>query len=117
MASVAFIGLGRMGLGMARRVLEGKHELRVFNRSPGRTDELVGRGAVQHATPREACSGADAVVAMVTDDLASRAVWEGSDGVLAANLSPDALAIECSTLSHDWVLELSQQATRRGLRR
>jgi 3-hydroxyisobutyrate dehydrogenase len=53
---------------------------------------------------------------MVTDELASRAVWEGSDGVLAANLSHDALAIECSTLSHDWVLELSQHATRRGLR-
>jgi 3-hydroxyisobutyrate dehydrogenase len=116
MARVAFIGLGRMGSGMARRLLDHGHELRVFNRTAARADGLVACGAVQYATPREACAGAEAVVSMVTDDLASRAVWHGSDGVLAANLAPGALAIECSTLSHDWVLELSAEATRQGLR-
>ena len=44
---------------------------------------------------------------MVSDDVASRAVWLGADGVLAGDPAPGALAIECSTLSHDWVLELS----------
>jgi len=70
MARVAFMGLGRMGSGMARRVLERGQELRVFNRTPRRADELVRRGAVQYATPREACAGAHAVVSMVTDDQA-----------------------------------------------
>jgi 3-hydroxyisobutyrate dehydrogenase len=116
MAAVAFIGLGRMGVAMARRLLDSGHELRVFNRTLSRADGLVRLGAVQRATPREACAGADAVVSMVTDDQASRAVWYGSDGVLAANLAPGSFAIECSTLSHDWVLELSAEATRRGLR-
>jgi 3-hydroxyisobutyrate dehydrogenase len=116
MAKVAFIGLGRMGLGMARCVLECGHELRVFNRTAERADDLVRRGAVQCATPRETCAGAHAVVSMVTDDQASRAIWYGTSGALAAQCAPNALAIECSTLSHDWVLELSAEATRQGLR-
>ena len=116
MAKVAFIGLGRMGLGMARRLLDGGHPLRVFNRTEARADDLVSRGAVQCATPREACDGVDAVVSMVTDDQASRAIWHGAHGVLAAQFAPAAFAIECSTLSHNWVLELSAEATRQGMR-
>jgi 3-hydroxyisobutyrate dehydrogenase len=116
MAKVAFIGLGRMGSGMARRLLDGGHELRVFNRTAARADDLVSRGAVRCATAREACEGVDAVVSMVTDDQASRAIWYGSAGALAARLAPTAFAIECSTLSYDWVLELSAAATGQGLR-
>jgi 3-hydroxyisobutyrate dehydrogenase len=115
-ARVAFIGLGRMGSGMARRLLDCGHQLRVFNRTAARADDLVRRGADQCTTPREACDGADAVVSMVTDDQASRAIWYGTTGALAAQLAPAAFAIECSTLSHDWVLELSAAAIHRGLR-
>ena len=105
-----------MGLGMAGRLLQGGHELRVFNRTASRGDGLVGQGAMQCRTPQEACAGADAVVSIVTDDQASRAVWEGSGGILSGNLAPGSLAIECSTLSHGWVLELSAEATRKRLR-
>jgi 3-hydroxyisobutyrate dehydrogenase len=116
MAKVAFIGLGRMGSGMARRALDCGHQLRVFNRTAARADELIGRGAIACATPREACEGSDAIVSMVMDDHASRAIWYGSTGALAAQFAPGAFAIECSTLSYDWVLELSTAATRQGLR-
>jgi 3-hydroxyisobutyrate dehydrogenase len=116
MAKVAFIGLGRMGLGMAARLIAANHEVRVFNRTSTRADTLVRRGARQCLTPREACIAADAVVSMVADDPASRAVWLGSDGVLAAKLAPGAFAIECSTLSYNWVMELSAAATAQGLR-
>jgi len=116
MERVAFIGLGRMGSGMARRLLDCGHELRVFNRTTSRGGDLARHGAIQCNTPREACAGAHAVVSMVTDDSASRAVWYGPDGVLAAKLAPDGLAIECSTLSYQWVLELGAKATAQGLR-
>ena len=116
MASVAFIGLGRMGLGMAGRLRVANHEVRVFNRTTTRADALVRRGARKCLTARAACSGADAVISMVADDPASRAVWLGSDGVLAANLAPGAFAIECSTLSYNWVMELGAAATAQGLR-
>jgi 3-hydroxyisobutyrate dehydrogenase len=116
MSSVAFIGLGRMGSGMAQRLLDGGHQLRVFNRTASRADDLVSRGALQCGTPGEACDGADAIVSMVTDDQASRAIWQGTTGALAARFEPGAFAIECSTLSYDWVLELGAAATRLGLR-
>ncbi len=52
----------------------------------------------------------------VADDLASRAVWYGNTGALGANLAPATLAVECSTLSHGWVLELCAQVRKQGLR-
>ena len=53
---------------------------------------------------------------MVSDDAASRRAWLGDDGALAADLQPGAFAIDCSTLSHAWVLELAAAARARNLR-
>jgi 3-hydroxyisobutyrate dehydrogenase len=116
MISVAFLGLGRMGCGMARRLLESGYPLQVFNRTASQADSLVARGARRFSTPREACANVDAVVSMVADDRASQAIWRGPDGALAANLAPGTLAIECSTLSHGWVLQLSAAVRSLGLR-
>lgn len=110
MAAIAFIGLGKMGLGMAGRVLERGHTLNVYNRTASRADSLVSRGAHLFATARAACTGVDAVISMVADDVASREVWVGPDGVLAADHASGA------TLSHDWVIELAAQTRSRGLR-
>ena len=115
MAVVGFIGLGRMGSGMASRLQACGHAVQVFNRTPARAAALVAGGARPCPTPREACAGAAAVLVMVADDLASRAVWLGPHGALAG-LDAGAFAIECSTLSHDWVLELSARAGEAGLR-
>lgn len=115
MARIAFLGLGRMGSGMASRLLEAGHDLVVWNRTPDRAADFVERGARLARTPAEAAD-ADAVVAMVSDDEASRAVWLGPDGVLAGRPRPGTLAIECSTLSYDWVLELADAVRDAGLR-
>jgi 3-hydroxyisobutyrate dehydrogenase len=53
---------------------------------------------------------------MVADDAASRAMWLGQDGILGGGLAHDCLAIECSTLSHDWVMDLSGRCRAQGLR-
>jgi 3-hydroxyisobutyrate dehydrogenase len=116
MARVACIGLGNMGLGMAGRLLAAGHELQVYNRTAARADALIERGATWFATPGRACRGVAAVVVMVADDAASRAVWLGPDGILAAELGADAFGMECSTLSHGWVRELSAACNARGLR-
>jgi len=116
MATVAFIGLGNMGAGMARRLLQAGYELHVYNRTKSKASELQRAGARVFLTPREACAGVDAVFAMTADDTSSRSVWLGPDGVLAAQLAPRAFAIECSTLSYDWVLELASAAQARTLR-
>jgi 3-hydroxyisobutyrate dehydrogenase len=116
MSRIAFVGLGRMGRGMAARLLAAGHEVVVSNRTRDKATEIRRAGAVWADSPKDAARGADAVFVMVSDDRASRSVWQGPDGVLAADNQPGAFAIECSTLSHDWVLELSAAARARGLR-
>jgi 3-hydroxyisobutyrate dehydrogenase len=116
MARVAFVGLGNMGLGMASRLLDTGHQLNVYNRTAVRAEPLVRRGARRFDTPKQACRGVDAVISMVADDSASRAVWLDGDGILAADLAANAFAIECSTLSHGWVMQLAARCLARGLR-
>lgn len=115
MARVAMIGLGRMGSGMAGRLLAAGHELVVANRTPERAAGLLAAGAVLASSPAAAAGGAAAVIAMVSDDAASRAVWDGPEGALAG-LVPGALVIECSTLSADRVRALAAAAGAAGLR-
>jgi 3-hydroxyisobutyrate dehydrogenase len=105
-----------MGLGMAKRLLGAGHDLRVYNRTASKAAELERAGAKLCRTPREACTDAVAVFAMTADDISSRAVWSGPDGVLAARLAPQAFAIECSTLSYNWVMELATEARAHSLR-
>jgi len=105
-----------MGSGMAARLLATGHTVTVYNRTAARAEPLVRAGARLARTPREAALGAEAIVSMAADDEASRAFWLGSDGVLAADPAAGAFAVECSTLSHAWVLELSAAAAAKGLR-
>ena len=116
MAKIAFLGVGNMGAGMAARLIGAGHKLTLYNRTPAKAEALAQRGAKVTTTPKEAAQGADAVFAMVGDDQASAAVWLGDDGALAATAAANAFAIECSTLSHDWVSELSAAARKRGWR-
>ena len=114
MKRIAFCGLGLMGSGMARSLLRAGHQVCVWNRAPEKTTALHDAGASIAATPHEAAVDADVAFSMVSDDEASRAVWLGADGMLDA-LSPGALVLECSTLSHAWVMELAERATERSL--
>ena len=114
MPRVAFIGLGKMGHGMAGRYLDAGFVVAVWNRSKAKADDLIARGARWATSPQDAADGADAVVTMVADDAASRQVWIGKDGA-AAGMKVGALAIECSTVSHAHALEMARELRARGL--
>jgi len=113
MTKIAFIGLGRMGHGMAGRYLDAGFTVAVWNRSKAKAEDLIARGARWAASPADAADGADAVVTMVADDAASNAVWLGNDGA-ATRMKAGALAIECSTVSHQQALDLSRELRGRG---
>jgi 3-hydroxyisobutyrate dehydrogenase len=113
---VAFIGLGKMGIGMAGRLISGGHQVSVHNRNPDRAAPLGAMGARVAGSPRAAAERADVIIGMTADDDSSRAIWLGEFGALAGDNLPDALAIECSTLSHDWVMELAGHVRQRGFR-
>jgi 3-hydroxyisobutyrate dehydrogenase len=114
MPRVGFIGLGKMGHGMAGRYLDAGFSVAVWNRSKAKAQDLIARGAQWATSPEDAAIDADAVVTMVADDEASRRVWLGTDGA-AANMKAGTLAIECSTVSHRHVLETAREFNARGL--
>src|ERR1700738_102226 len=114
MTKVACIGLGRMGHGMAGRYLDGCFTVAVWNRSKAKAEDLIARGARWATSPADAADGADAVVTMVADDEASRAVWLGKDGA-ARTAKPGTLAIECSTVSYNHALALARELRGSGL--
>ncbi len=115
MAKIAFLGLGKMGAGMARRLIDAGHETHIYNRDIKKTLPLKSLGAVVHDTPKNAVSGVDAIFIMLSDDDASKSVWCGDDGILSGVIKTGTLAIECSTLSHDWVMQLSSKAKSVGI--
>jgi 3-hydroxyisobutyrate dehydrogenase len=114
MTRVAFIGLGRMGHGMAGRYLDAGFDVTLWNRSRAKAEDLIARGARFATSPADAAIDADAVVTMVADDAASRAVWLGNDGA-AATAKAGTLAIECSTVSYRHALDLAGELRGRGL--
>ena len=111
--SVAVLGLGAMGRRMARRLLDAGVPLVVWNRSPDAAADLVASGARLASTPREAARGAGVVLAMVTDDDASRAVWTGAEGALHG-VDPGAVAVEASTLTPGYVAEWARAVRTAG---
>jgi len=80
MATVGFIGLGSMGSGMAARLVEGGHDVLVWNRSKEPVAELVAKGA------REAAEASDALAADISFSILA------NDAAVDAVLSPEALA-------------------------
>ncbi len=110
---IAFLGLGLMGGGMARRLLGAGFAVTVFNRNPARAEPLAAAGARVAGSPREAAAGAEVVFSMVADDAASRAIWLGPDGAIAG-AARGAVLVECSTLTVAWVQELAKAAVAAG---
>ncbi|HEY1646594.1 MAG TPA: NAD(P)-dependent oxidoreductase [Terracidiphilus sp.] len=111
---IGFLGIGKMGLPMALRLLAAGHELSVWNRSEGRTKPLLREGAIAAGTPAEAELGADAVLTMLFDDAAHQEVLFGPNGLMDA-LEPGALHIACSTISVALSERLTQEHARRGI--
>ncbi|WP_405982649.1 NAD(P)-dependent oxidoreductase [Streptomyces sp. NBC_00158] len=103
MQKIAFLGLGTMGLPMARRLLAAGHPLTVWNRTPYKAGPLVAEGARLADGPGEAVAGADVVITMLADPAAARAV---AGSVLPA-LRPGTHWIDTSTVGPDAIAELA----------
>ena len=112
--SVALLGLGTMGSGMAHNLLKAGFALTVYNRTAAKAEALAAAGARVAASPAEAAEGAQIIVSMLADDPASRAAWLGPQGAVSA-AQPGTILIECSTVSPDWIFELGAAAVAGGL--
>ncbi len=94
---VGFIGLGKMGRGMAANLLKAGHEVVVYNRSPGQAQALVEQGAREAASVADACGG-DVVFTMLANDAAVEQVVLGEAGIVAS-LAKSAIHVSSSTIS------------------
>ena len=95
---ISFIGLGSMGLPMARHLLQAGHTLTVYNRTRARADQLKQFNPVVADSPAAAVRDAEVLVTMVADDAALEDVMLGPDGAVAA-LPRGAIHISMSTIS------------------
>src|SRR5262245_33390429 len=96
--TIAHIGLGRMGTGIAKKIQAAGCQFVVYNRSTEKTQPFIAAGAKAAQTPREAASEADIVVTSLMDDKSVFDVMLGEDGLLAG-MRGGAIHIGTSTIS------------------
>jgi 2-hydroxy-3-oxopropionate reductase len=111
---VGFVGLGLMGLPMARNVLRAGYQLTVYNRTAAKADPLVAEGARRAATPAEVARQTDIAVTIVTDSPDVESVVEGEQGLLAG-ASSGMTWIDMSTISPDVTRRLGAAADAKGV--
>jgi 3-hydroxyisobutyrate dehydrogenase-like beta-hydroxyacid dehydrogenase len=111
---VGFAGIGRMGLPMARNVLDAGFPLTVFNRTPERCEPLVEAGATLAATPAELARASDVVITMVADGDAVRTLLDGPDGLLAG-AEPGLVLAEMSTIGPLAAREVADRCAEHGV--
>ena len=110
---VGFIGLGIMGSGMARNLLEKGHDVVVWNRTPSRTEPLVTAGAVAGQSPADVARRCPIVMICVSDTPDVDAVLT-SDGGLLEGISEGSLVIDHSTISPAGTVWFSDEVAARG---
>jgi 3-hydroxyisobutyrate dehydrogenase-like beta-hydroxyacid dehydrogenase len=93
---VAFIGLGKMGTGMASRILGMGHDLTVWNRTGAKTDPLVAAGAKLGASAEAAVGDTDIVITSLMDDASVLAL---TNDVLLTAMKPGAIHLCVTTIS------------------
>jgi 3-hydroxyisobutyrate dehydrogenase-like beta-hydroxyacid dehydrogenase len=108
---IGFIGLGEMGTVMVENILKAGHQVRVWNRSPDRSEALAAAGAQVVASPAEAFAG-DAVFSMLADDAALRAVIDAS---LLEHAPRGLIHVNMATISVALAEELAHAHASRGL--
>ena len=95
---IGFIGLGIMGLPMARNLLKAGYQVVAYNRTASKAQDLVNDGAQAVSNPRQVAEACQVVITMVTDSPNVEAVVLGPEGVMEG-IQKDAVLIDMSTIS------------------
>lgn len=114
MSTVAFIGLGAMGSRMATNLHAAGHQLRAWNRDTAKAKPFADKGITVCASVAEAVKGAEFVLSIVADDVATRAVMLGDGGVIAA-CAPGTIVVDSSTNTPAMAREVAKAAAARGI--
>lgn len=108
MEKIAFIGLGNMGLPMARLLIEAGYPLRVYNRSKEKAESLPQDKITLCETPREAAEECTLIITMLADDKILNEAVSGADGFASA-LQKELVHISMSTIAPETSQLLAEQ--------
>jgi 3-hydroxyisobutyrate dehydrogenase-like beta-hydroxyacid dehydrogenase len=112
---IGFIGVGLMGHGMAKNIVEKGYPLTIMgNRNRAPVDDLVSRGAVEVSTPADVARHSDIVFLCVTDSAVVEGLVRGPDGLVAGAQS-GMIIVDCSTADPNSTLALAAELAPRGV--
>jgi 3-hydroxyisobutyrate dehydrogenase len=114
MAKIGFIGLGNMGLPMARNLVKAGHAVAGFDVSEHSADRLAADGGTRANSLADACKQAEIVITMLPAGAQVREVYLGAGGVLSA-VAPGTLLIDSSTIDVETARDVAQAAQGKGL--
>jgi 3-hydroxyisobutyrate dehydrogenase len=114
MATIGFIGLGNMGLPMARNLVKAGHRLRVFDVSSAAVEKAVAAGAEAAGGISEAVQGAAVVITMLPAGQQVREVYLEPGRVIAL-AAPGTLLVDCSTIDVETARVVHARAAAAGL--
>jgi 3-hydroxyisobutyrate dehydrogenase len=113
MTTIAFIGLGNMGLGMASNLAKAGHEVCALDISKEAIDKAVAAGCVAAKNAKDAVASADVVITMLPAGRHVKLVYAGEDGVFSY-AKPGTLFIDCSTIDVATAREVIAAAEEKG---
>lgn len=114
MSTVGFVGLGAMGSRMAMNLHAAGHELKVFNRSKEKTKPFADKGIQVCDSPAAAATGVEFVCSIVSDDVATREVMLGANGVVGA-ATKGTIIMDSSTNTPAMAREVAKAAAAKGV--
>lgn len=108
MANLGYVGLGEMGSGMVKRLLNAGHTVTGYNRTKSKAEPLIDLGMQWADSPRAVAEAAEIIFSMVTSTKAVQAITQGPDGILAG-LTPDKIYLDMTTMSPHYSQQLAAQ--------
>jgi 3-hydroxyisobutyrate dehydrogenase len=112
---IGFIGIGNMGLPMARNLAKGAHQLTVYDSDPVRMARLADEHGVIKASCLTELSDVDLVISMLPTGKIVRDVYLAPDGGLASHLRPGTIAVDMSSSEPNRTRTLGQELDALGV--
>jgi 3-hydroxyisobutyrate dehydrogenase len=110
---VGFVGLGTMGMPMARNLMKAGFNVTVYNRTASKVEQMEKEGAVRAGSPREVASRNPVIITMVSDTPDVESVVLGENGVLQG-IMRDSVLIDMSTISPETTRRIAFHLRQKG---
>ena len=111
---IGYLGMGIMGSGMAENLLAAGHDVIVWNRSPGKCDAVIEKGATEASSVGDAVDGCDIACICVTNGDIVAELCLGDQGILSA-MTPPKTVVDFSTIAPAQAKEIGAALAEKGI--